>query len=417
MKDFLLNKNQSNFSAYISDLNPTLITTNGALTIIDNSDPNHHIEGLVHNSYNIFLDNLFLASGYGFASYTDFSNAAYLVNTYSDSYRYILDQIENFKESTFDLKYSYNETENELANIYNTYGCLTSYKYITIEKNNSLLNSYIINLNEYNTKYIDNIQFKLIDHEDDQGNIIFKNDSFVEVGDSVILCYIFSKYNQNGTLNEIIETSPQFVVNNELVDLSNGETNDNNEIIIRSSLQKFRYHNEDINLICKRDNNIIYSYTYKNFIKWRYRIFAFNTPLLSILLNDIQLKNIYNIDKYNFDDSDFNINSNNSDFIQAYGAFIDFIVTNFDNYSIFLDDQTNIEFLGDGYLYNDEWIYMHDYIVIQQNIDNIDFYFNNIMNNGWKRITIESNGKIYKIFQSPQRYMGKHTWNIRYRNE
>ena len=61
---------------------------------------------------------------------------------------------------------------------------------------------------------------------------------------------------------------------------------------------------------------------------------------------------------------------------------------------------------------------MHDYIVIDYNTDNLDFYFNNILNNGWKRILINLNGqKIYKIFQSPKRYMGKHTWNIKYRNE
>ena len=420
MKDFLINKDKVNFSAYITDINPNVITTNGALTIVDNTDLDKHINGLVHNSYSIFLDSLFLASGYGFSSYNDFSKAAYLINTYSDSYRYLLDQIENFKDTTFELKYTYDDNENNLDNIYNTYGCLTSYKYITVSNDLEDTNSYIISLNKYNTKYIENIQFKLTENIDANENIInYKDDNYIKIGESIHVCYIFSLYNNNGTIEEIKETSPEFYINNQLINLEDGLQNNNNEIIVRSSLVYNQYHTEDLNFVCKRNNDIIYSYFYKDFIKWRYRMLVFNTNTLSMLLSSSSsnLSNIYNFDKYDFDDSDFNLNSTDPLFVNALTNFLTFINDNFETHSKFLDDSVNIEFIGDGYFYNDEWIYMHDYIVLDYNTDNLDFYFNNILNNGWKRITINNNGQIYKIFQSPKRYMGKHIWNIRYRNE
>ena len=103
MKNFLANKHNVAVSAYITDLNPSQITTNGALTIIDNSDPQNHIQGLVPNSYSIFLDKLFLATGYGFSSYYNFERASYVVSTYANAYSYILHTLDELSKKTFNL--------------------------------------------------------------------------------------------------------------------------------------------------------------------------------------------------------------------------------------------------------------------------------------------------------------------------
>lgn len=415
MKDFLSNKNNTEFSTYITDINPNQITTNGALTIVDNNLPNN-ISGLVPNTNNIFLDNIFLASGHGFSTYNDYEKASYLITTYNDSYRYLLDQIENFEQSSFSLKYTYDDTENILDKNYNTYGFITSYKYIDVFKDISNENSYIINLSEYNTKYIDNIQFKLIERDNGNNNFTFKTDNFIEIGKTANLVYIFTKYQNNGSINDIIKTSPDIYVNDNEVNFNDSITNENG-LILRYSLQHNEYYNEDINLICKRNENIIYSYNYKNFIKWRYKILAFNTKILNILLSNVNISDIYNIDKFNFDDDEFSLQYLQSTYPNSLNAFISFIIDNFDDYSVYLDDETEIEFVGNGYYNNDEWLYMHDYIVIKSNTNNLDFYFNDIKNNGWKQLTINTGTQIYKIFQSPQRYMGNHTWKIKYKNE
>ena len=146
MKNFLANKHNIAVSAYITDKNPSSITTNGALTIIDNSDPDQHIEGLVPNSYSIFLDNLFLASGYGFSSYNQFSDATYITNTYEGVISYIENEIDELRQKTFNLEYSY--SENKIDKIYNTYGWLKEYKEINIDRTNTY--TYTISLNTIN---------------------------------------------------------------------------------------------------------------------------------------------------------------------------------------------------------------------------------------------------------------------------
>lgn len=430
MKDFFINKHNTNFSTYITDISPNLITTNGALTIIDNNYPNI-IDGLVPNTNNIFLDNIFIAGGYGFASIEDYKNASYLITTYNNSYIYLLNEINKINNLKFNLDYTYENTENILDKKYNKYGCITSYKYLSIYNSENNDNTYIISLNEKETRYIDNIDFKIIENEEDENNIIFNDNNYVEIGKTTTLCYLFTRYNNNGNIDELEKSSSDIYINDYKINLSedfyDNENNlclYNNDLIYKSSLRFDKYHNENINLVCKRDSEIVYSYVFENFLKWRYTALPFNTKKLSILINNSfnensnQLKDIYIFDRYNFNDINFDENSTEMNY--AINTVFNFVDNNYDNMSIFLDDETDIEFLGDGYVYDDDIVYMHDYIVVRLETNNypyFDFYLNNILNNGWNDLLINYNNVQYKIFQSPQKYIGKHTWTIRYRND
>ena len=426
MKDFFINKHNTNFSTYITDISPNLNTTNGALTIVDNNYPNI-IDGLVPNTNNIFLDNIFIAGGYGFASIEDYNKASYLITTYNDSYIYLLNEINKINNLRFNLEYTYETSENILDKKYNKYGFITSYKYLDVYNNDN--NTYTISLKEKDTKYIDNIDFKIIKSEDEQNNITFSDTNFIEIGQTTTLCYLFTRFNNNGNIDDLNQSTGDIYINDYKIDLLNDFYNIenelnvyNNDLIYKSSLRFDKYHNEDINLVCKRNDEIVYSYTYKNFLKWRYTALPFNTKKLSILINTLSensqnmLRSIYVFDRYNF--NDINFDENSVEINNAIADIFEFVENNYDNMSIFLDDETNIEFLGDGYIYNDDSVYMHDYIVVRletSNYPEFDFYLNNILNNGWNSLLINYGNVQYKIFQSPQKYIGKHTWTIKYR--
>ena len=426
MNEYLIQRDKSNFSAYITDKNPQEITTNGALTIIDNTDSS------IYNypfTYNLFLDNLFLAGGYGFSTYNDYATSQYILSTYNDAYTYILTKLDELKNNDYIIEYTYNE--NKLDKNYNIYGCLTSYKYLEVSKQPNS-NTYIFELKDYgesNICYIKQFDFRIGD-EIDNFNIVksFKSDNIVPVGESVNLTYFFEIYGNSSNKNEYLETSPDIYINNELLDFDdlNIGTDNNNirNLQYYYSIRKDDYYNENISLITKKDDNIIYSYNYQNVIKWRYKFLPFNTNTLNILFNisSVSLTDIYLIDQYEFDDDRFNLTDVNNSLFSLFNFVKNSDI--FNDHSVFLDDNINIEFIGNGYKYNNDILYMHDYILFienntdQLNSNKIEFYYNNILTN-WKflKITESNSGTItYKLFQSPRRYMGKHIWNIKYNN-
>lgn len=432
MKDFLKNKHNVVVSTYITDKNPSSITTNGALTIIDNSDPDNNIQGLVPNSYSIFLDKLFLASGYGFSSYNQFETALYVISSYDSAYSYVLNKFNEINDKTFDLEYSYQDLENKFDKVYNTYGWLKEYKKINVIRKNA--NSYIISLTKVENNYINNTGLEIIGGENIYGQKYTKtgnllNDkennlkyNYFDLSYSAEIKFWFKRNNSNNKL-EVINNAPQLYINNELIDFE--DTNDGNDdisYIIRNLESPQTYKTQDITFICKRDDNIIYSYTFTNAIKWRYKILPFNTNTNNAL-KQLQLTTILALDNYNFNNTGFDSSIDDGNFILE--DISSFIQNSLDN-MIYLDDNTEIEFSGIGYQYditNDENkqtinYFPYDYILVQYNTIKNDFYFNGIKNNSWNYIEFDY-GQLgtYRLYQSPQRYIGKHTWTIKYNYE
>lgn len=427
MKNFLANKHNVALSAYITDKNPyaspAQITTNGALTIIDNSDPSNHIEGLVPNSQSIFLDNLFLASGYGFSSYEYFESASYIINTYEGVITYIEDEINELRNKTFNLEYSY-DVENKIDHVYNTYGWLKEYKKLNVKRTNTY--TYLISLNTIYTPYINNIQLELREGKKINGQInqtntytdltynYFNINSKPTVQISLFINNDTSINDEDNTLTikeKIKMNGPDLYINNEFVDLN--KFNESGNLLtytINPENINSNYNTQNLSLVCKNGDDIVYSYMFNDLIKWRYEMLPFNTEMINIL-SQLNIESILTFDNYEFSDNDFVLPNNIKNEILLF-------VHNNENNMVYLDDNTEIEFSGTGYKSNNSIFFTHDYILIKYNSIKIDFYFNNIKNNNWNYIELEDdNEDIYRLYQSPKRYIGKHKWIIKYNYE
>lgn len=413
MKDFLVRKNNVAVSAYITDLNPSQITTNGALTIIDNSDPSNNIVGLPPNTYSLFLDNLFLASGYGFSSYNEYNKASYIVSTYSGVYSYIINELDKLNNDSIVIKYSY--TDNKIDKDYTTYGWLKRYKTLDITKLS-------------NTSY----EFKLTNHD----NLGFINDiqlysysngkqieNYANVGDTVqIYLNLYKSTRTRQKDNDIIAYAPNIKFNGETIDLSDvsNVTNADSYFYITRTVDNIDntnniIYNKDFELVCSRNNEIVYHHIFKNAIKWRYKILPFNTSVLNLLFTtgNVNYSDLLkSLDSYKLSDINFNIMYIN-DGLNSLMNNID----EFEDKMIYIDDDCNIEF--EGYMYRNGDLYSssYDYFIIEAGIYDFDFYFNDIKNNNWNYITFTHNDKSYRLYQSPQKYIGKHIWKIKYKYE
>jgi len=444
MRNFLANKNNVAVSAYITDKHPSAITTNGALTIIDNSEPSQNITGLVPNSYSIFLDNLFLASGYGFSSFEQFEKASYVVSSYANAYSYILNELDLLHNKSFTLEFDEN-SDNKIDEVYNTYGWLKEYKEIVIRQSENIANNYTISLNTVSTCYINKIYLEIIGGQNlEMQSSIDKKDlsfNYFEVGKQATVKINFVKENNtagdsvlfyktapltylNVTYLNIPDKNSEIIFSNigdtdeELVNNNNKLINNSNRFYISRAFTCNEFENKDLSLIFTRHDDIIYNYTFKNILKWRYKILAFNTNKINIFTS-LDINTIYALDNYPFSNTTIDIVSFES--LQQGSSsqyFFEFVENNLDN-AIFLDDEMTIEFLGLGYNKGDTIYYMHDYIIVESGIVNFDFYFNGIKNNHWNYLEfeIENTTKKYRIYQSPQRYIGKHTWTIKYNYE
>ena len=416
MKNFLANKHNVALSAYITDKNPSSITTNGALTIIDNSDPSQHIEGLVPNSYSIFLDNLFLATGYGFSSYSHFDKASYMINTYEGVISYIENEINDLRNKSFNVEYTY--VENKIDKVYNSYGWLTSYKQIDVSRKNSY--TYTIFLDKIDTPYILDTKLEIIGGKDINGtNANHSTDltyNYFNVKESVNIQFSFIK-NKPFDKENFTEASPELYFNGEEINFDD-TINDSNITYIKRSIEAPNINqNQDITFVCKRGDDIIYSYTFVDAIKWRYQVLPFNTEKINALAQ-LDLNTILGFDNYDFSDEVFqnSINSNNNNVLNSIKEFIH----NNEQNMVFLDDNTKIEYLGIGYRIPESGEYnnyfSHDYILVKYNSIKIDFYFNGFKNNNWNYIEFNNDEDTYRLYQSPKRYIGKHIWEIKYNN-
>ena len=222
MKNFLALKDQIPFSAYITDKQPSAITTNGALTIIDNSTRSENIDNLVPYSYCIFLDQQFLASGYGFYSYEQYHDAAYIVNSYNGVYTYIMNELDILHHKRFKLEYTYETSENKIDKVYNTYGWLKEYKEIKISQDETDENTYIFKLNTVHKSYIGDITMSIIGgHE--SGGANRPGNNYFAIGETAQVKVTFTKdiSSTNETNKKAFkDTAPEIYFCNEQIDLN-----------------------------------------------------------------------------------------------------------------------------------------------------------------------------------------------------
>ena len=381
MNNNLLRLNQVNVSTYLTDLKPGVgeLNTQGALIVLDNTgDPN--IQNLISSPYGFFIDDVFIAGGYGFSSLEEYKNFSKAINKISDisAYTYYLGNKIDQQEFTF--KFTYSNDSNIMSPEYNTYGFICGYKFFKLSYTN---NSYILNLsNQVNINYLNRIEINPItttdlDFEDNSSNGRFE--------------YQVNLNYNNGSVDINYNNGIKIYTNNELVTES-GQT----FYITRPSGKYLA----DINIDIKNSRgDLIYTYNMPNIAKWVGKL-SYNP---NKILNNSTNYNIYEGSNYiNFRDTSFDWNTSNTLVSGQLQTLLD-LIDNCKSKKYYFEFEKEIEILfsaGDNPLY--------DYIVINKPYK-IEFSFNGIKSYNWN---MKKHGEDY-IYQSPQKYIGKHTWVLK----
>ena len=381
MNNKLSRLNQVNVSTYLTDLKPGVgeLNTQGALVVLDNTgDPN--IQNLISSNYGFFIDDVFIAGGYGFKSlqeYKDFSKSVNKINDISAYTYYLANKIDQ-QEFTFDFTYS--SDSNIMSPEYNAYGFICSYKFFKLSYTN---NSYILNLsNQVNINYLNKIEIipltnTELDYEDNSTNGRFEY--------KVKLNY------NNGSINTNYNNGIKIYSNNELI------TNSEQTLYITKPSGKYL---ADINIDIKNSKGeSIYTYNIDNIAKWVGKL-SYNPNKIS---NNSTNYNIWESSNYvNFRDSNFDWNNSDSLVAAQINTLLDLIDNSKSKkYTFEFEKEIEIPFsAGDNPLY--------DYIVTTKPYK-IEFFFNGIQSYNWN---MKKHGDDY-IYQSPQKYIGKHTWVLK----
>lgn len=380
MNNKLSRLNQVNVSTYLTDLKPGVgeLNTQGALVVLDNSDSN--IQNLISSYYGFFIDDVFIAGGYGFKSLQEYKDFTKKINeiTYISSYTHDLGR--KIDQQKFAFKFSYSGDSNIMSPEYNTYGFICSYKFFKVSYTN---NSYTLNLsNQVNINYLNRIEVSPktntdLDFEDNSSNGRFEY--------QVNLTYT------NGSIKTNYNDNIKIYTNNELV------TESGQIFYISRPANKY---SADINIDIKNSRGeLIYTYNMPNIAKWVGKL-SYNPNKIS---NNSTNYNIWESSNYvNFRDTNFDWN--NSDSLVA--AQISTLLNLIDNskskkYTFEFEKEIEIPFsAGDNPLY--------DYIITTKPYK-IEFFFNGIQSYNWN---MKKHGDDY-IYQSPQKYIGKHTWVLK----
>jgi len=398
--------------------NTESIDTTGSIVIVDNTgDPK--IESIL-SDYALFIDNVHIASGYGFKSVDDVRNVIDKIREYQENNEIISEKLDELTNKSILIKVGQKEIddvnilENYLSPTYNKYGYITSYKYFTIEQvndNNNNITNFILYLNEQtDISYVDNISLKYANEYID----LPESDEFDVNPFNLKVCIKQHtgtyKLPFNNNLDIIIKSSlNEYVIhtadNNDSssyeIDYSFNkpinEFRDKLEIIV-----KYKYNdNNDQELDDEEDENqdyhtinidkSFYRHIYKDILKWMDQF----TYGIEQSLNDI-----------NFKDSQLNIAENS--YVQEYifkcfnGENVHFMTI--DDF----DKEIELTFETDNNSSYDYVIFKNDYNTRHK----IEFYFNGILSKNWTTEIVNVNGTNYYIWQSPQIYYGLHTWKI-----
>ncbi len=381
MNNKLSRLNQVNVSTYLTDLKPGVgeLDTQGALVVLDNTGDSN-IQNLISSYYGFFIDDVFIAGGYGFKSLDEYKNFTKKINKIDDvsSYTYYLANKIDQQEFSFD--FTYTGDSNIMSPEYNSYGFICSYKIFKVSYTD---NSYILNLsNQVNINYLNKIEIEPLtitdlDFEDTSINSRFE--------------YKVNLNYNNGSVKTNYNDGIKIYTNNELITES-GQT-----FYISRPSGKYL---ADINIDIKNSRGeTIYTYNIPNIAKWVGKL-SYNP---NKILNNTTNYNVWESSNYiNFRDTNFDWN--NSDVLVA--AQIDTLLDLVDNckttvYNFNFEEETEINFsAGDNPLY--------DYIVTSKPYK-IEFFFNGIKSCNWNMKKHEND----YIYQSPQKYIGKHTWVLK----
>lgn len=403
--------NKTKVTAYIAD---TVLNSNdtqdqkGKLVIVDNTDNRHPISELL-SEYGFYIDDVFIAGGYGFKSYEDANRILTMVTGFDDVYHDIVSNLNKLNnkvftvssgEVTIDNSNEFNVDSIYLDAKYNKYGYITSFKYLYVDTVETTSTPNIESPNDEDT--IKNIiDYKIYIKEQSNikqiSNIVIEpiND-YIEIDD--INSATFGKFGIHYEIT-IANTNSTIEIpynDNLKIYIKNGSETQIQEINIDDQVEVVsgdisfdkpeNNFNDDLEVyIVNVNGEIVYSEKFKELLQWKDKYsFGTNTEL----------------NNYNFR------NNNNLNNVQEIK---DFITISFDaTVSITINTvdynkETFVEFTSNEPSY--------DYIIFRNSYD-VEFYFNGIKSINWKEQTIEINNKNYYIWQSPQQYIGSHTWKI-----
>lgn len=359
--------NNTYFQSYLSTTNSN--STIGALTIVDNTNPNSQNNNLVGYSYNLFIDDTFISGGYGFSTLEEYQNGSYLVSSYNN----IIQRIDNDINTIYDYLPSLSCNDDIIINqIKNSYGFTTSYNILNVKYTEDS-HSYLIQTTTQTVPYIQNINI-----ERDTETSTFTS------------CNINISYTPNIAEFDYTASKLHLFLNNTEVDFDNNpdtiEFSGNNDNNIKFS--------EDLNIQIKDINTgeVYYNEILKDYIQWKDTIYYFTG---------------FNYDtdeSYNFRNSSFssdNIHNRfKTSFFDSNSSFEPQLINNYE-----FDITFNSNNINGNYDY---------FITTHQKYKKIEFYFNGIKINNWKDSTFtEVNDTTYYVWQSPQKYIGPRTWHIK----
>ena len=414
MDNYLKSLHQSYVFAYILDYQPPkTLVDHGVMTIVDNND--NKISYLL-SYYGFYIDNVFIAGGHGFRNFEDIQKAKDIIDNFDN----IQDEIsENFtklynKKTVFE----FNGTEtfqngdhpvdlNILSPEYNSYNYITSYKYFKVDEIDNVPNpldyKYTLSIHTQNDlRYIENINIE--PNNGDNQSIDVENINATNT----------QKYKVKLTINQ--NTSSNIIQENEDLKLylysriseerKNDEIKYNTEasnIVLSYEFNKpINSFDDDLILELRKssaepnEENVVYSYIIHNFLKWQDKFTMYPISGDNILEN---------INNYNFRDTNTDLNSTSTDINTTFKTLVNNIFQNSRLINVDTSNEIELEFSSNTPVY--------DYLIFRNQYTNIEFYFNGLQSHNWVCESIDINSKTYYIRQSPQKYVGNHTWKIK----
>jgi len=368
MANNLVNINRKDFSAYVSE-NPYNINTLGALTITYNVNGS---SGLFPSEYGLYVDDTFIASGVGFKDKLEYISYMNDINTLKTNVEHLNELLNEENDDTQrDIEIIYDKNEyNVFGNDYNKYGTLTSYNYIDLN-NNSPYSYLFTPKHKQLTNYITDIKLSNLSEDVEYNNnftgkILITLNSGNQLPDDINVYYKYFDENNEREV-QISNTTNNFSISN-------------NEV-----------ESKDLYIVIKRNDNVIYEEKFENVLKWVDKLY-----ISSSINNNLRTLNNYDF-YYDYDSNKTNIDN----------ALRNLINDNIFTKSFLLNEDIELNFDNSDLYY--------DYVILK-NEYNIDFYYNGIKTNSWDKISFMPNSNQpnvkYFIYQSPQKYLGKHTWII-----
>lgn len=378
MNNSLQRLNNVPVSSYITSINPitgkSTLNPNGTMIIYDNTGENK--SNIITSDYGFFVDDVFIAGGYGFptvSSYTGVMNKLGRITYFDEKIPQLEQKIDDI---LFEFKW---KDDNKLISPqYNTYGFVTSYQYFSLTYTG---NSYLFSLNNQpNVTHISNISISKVNDIPDY-----------EENDAVVLSYSLTHYSAGVSLD----------YNNRCKINIGGENIDKTLQLGQIKIQRQQGVSEkDIELVIKdNSNNILYSYIYPSLAKWYGNVIPIPQDT-SVDYSSYSLSNYVN-----FRDTSFSWTADNDtqrDQLTSLKSLLGGQYQEHEPIKFEYNKKFNITF-------NSGETPLYDYILLNKQY-NAQFWFNGLKADNWMRK--QSEDRQYYIYQSPQQYIGEHTWTI-----